>query len=130
MFLPIFASGWSVSLSFEKQFVVLHIPTGPLSFQTYHPGMAAPNASSEGHHVILSPYRFDANELRWLPTGEAAAKVRMSKEARDGPGWQELLKCKDTNSFPPKGPEWTRLHLVRHLRFEDTYMGMGQNPGT
>lgn len=48
--------------------------------------MAAPNASSEGHHVILSPYRFDANELRWLPTGEAAAKVRMSKEARDGPG--------------------------------------------
>ena len=25
--------------------------------------------------------RFDANDLRWLPTGEAAAKVRMSKEA-------------------------------------------------
>ena len=123
MFLPIFASGWSVSLSFEKQFVVLHIPTGPLSFQTYHPGMAAPNASSEGHHMILSPYRFDANELRWLPTGEAAAKVRMSKEARDGPGRQELLKCKDTNPSPKKRTriEWTRLHLVRHLRsFEDT----------
>ncbi|CAL1147525.1 unnamed protein product [Cladocopium goreaui] len=51
--------------------------------------MAAPNASSEGHHVILSPYRFDANELRWLPTGEAAAKVRMSKEAAKN--WRLVL---------------------------------------
>ncbi len=117
----------------------LHFPSAQVA------AMAVPNASLEGHQVILSPYRwdpgtwegkggihwlpwliiqekttmhglkflynfwrskingriqwsfmkfqgklllcngvsarFDANELRWLPTGEAAAKVHMSKEA-------------------------------------------------
>lgn len=53
--------------------------------------MAAPNASLEGHQVILSPYRFDANELRWVPTGEAAAEVRMSKEAPEGHQGSDVL---------------------------------------
>lgn len=51
--------------------------------------MSAPNAPVEGLEVVLSPYRFEGNELRWLPTGEPAAKVRMSKEAAKS--WRLVL---------------------------------------
>eukprot|EP00438_Fugacium_kawagutii_P007111 Skav222884 [mRNA] locus=scaffold1102:128922:129919:- [translate_table: standard] len=88
--------------------------------------MAAPNASLEGHQVMLSPYRFDANELRWVPTGEAAAEVRMSKEAAKN--WRLVLgnqsvPLSEIRSTSMLSPKFLILELVKQghvgLRCED-----------
>lgn len=76
--------------------------------------------------MILSPYRFDANELRWLPTGEAAAKVRMSKEAAKN--WRLVLgnqsvALSEIRSTSMLSPNFLILELVKQghvgLRCED-----------
>ena len=71
------------------------------------------------------------------PLGKQRPKCAWAKRpgtARDGPGRPGTARAsqvqRHVDSFPPKGPEWTRLHLVRHLRsFEDTYMRVSINGG-
>ncbi|CAK9101384.1 unnamed protein product [Durusdinium trenchii] len=88
--------------------------------------MAAPNVAADGLEVILTPYRFDANDLRWLPTGEAAAKVRMSKEAAKN--WrlvlgQQSLPLSEIRKASAMGPHFLVLDLEKQghvgLRCED-----------
>eukprot|EP00913_Durusdinium_trenchii_P000287 g261.t1 len=97
-----------------------------LAFQRALRSMAAPNVAADGLEVILTPYRFDANDLRWLPTGEAAAKVRMSKEAAKN--WrlvlgQQSLPLSEIRKASAMGPHFLVLDLEKQghvgLRCED-----------
>jgi len=56
-------------------------------------GAPAPNDSAEGREVQMKPFRFDSTELRWMPTGEPPASVRLSKQA--GGNWRLVLGSKD-----------------------------------
>ncbi|CAJ1435240.1 unnamed protein product [Effrenium voratum] len=81
--------------------------------------------SAEGTEVVVTPYRFDA-ELRWVPTGEAAAKVRLSREAalswRLVLGSQSVLLA-EVRSSSMLAPNFLVLELVKQgfvgLRCED-----------
>ena len=87
--------------------------------------MAAPNAALEGLEVILTAYRFDGNELRWLPTGEPAAKACLKREAAKS--WRLVLGTEscalsEIRSTSQLGPNFlVRKRGVRRIRHHHTF---------
>jgi len=86
----------------------------------------APNVAMEGCDVFMVPYRFDAKELRWTPTGEAAAAVKMSREAAKS--WRIVVgnqgvPLSEIRSASTLGPNFLVLDLIKHgqigLRCDD-----------